>query len=456
MEDIDKQYISDLKLSGAHYRILAVSSMEQVIGAALSTIAGVIIPVIALLHGGDLPVFIQGLLGAAGLIGIASGSMTLGHLSDKYGYLFFFRLCPMLILAGSLLIYFLPTTGFLLLGLYLIGIGVGGGYSLDGDYISELMPDKWKLFMVGVAKATSSIGFFAAAGCAYFILKGNFKIEHWNILILIIAALGAITLITRIRFKNSPRWLLSHGDTEKAQEAAHFFFGKNVYVKPEPSAAPEKALGYGYFFKGENLKKVIFSGIPWACEGVGVYGVGVFLPMLVAALGIAGNSLATGLPHIIDSVELTAVINFFILPGFALGLLVVRRMNHKKMLTGGFWISAVALVVLLVAYLMKLPVWISIVSFIVFELFLNAGPHLVTFIIPDQIYKVAERGTGSGIAAMLGKLGAILGVFLMPMLLKWGGIVLVLIVCISVMALGALISGIFGPMVMKETSNVKQ
>ncbi len=450
MADTTKQYISELKLRGAHYRILAVASMEQVIGAGLSTISGIIIPIIALLHGSSLPVFLQGLLGASGLIGIATGSMILGNLSDRYGYLFYFRLSPALILAGALLIYFIPTLPVLLIGLFVIGFGVGGGYSLDGNYISQLMPIKWRLFMVGVAKATSSIGFFAVAGIAYIILKDNFTPEHWNVLMLIIAALGGLTLLTRIWFRNSPRWLLSHGEYDKAQEAAHFFFGKNVYVKALSTDPKVTSPSYSSFLKGENLKKVIYSGIPWACEGVGVYGVGVFLPILVAALGIAGNSDATGLSHIINSVELTAVINFFILPGFIMGLIAVRKMSHLRMLTGGFFVSAVALAMLFVAYHFKLPVWVSVVSFILFELFLNAGPHLVTFIIPDGIYKVEDRGTGSGIAAMLGKVGAIVGVFLMPMLLKWGGIELVLIVCIAVMVIGAFVGQVFGKMVMKD------
>ena len=82
-------------------------------------------------------------------------------------------------------------------------------------------------------------------------------------------------------------------------------------------------------FHGENLTRVIFSGIPWACEGLGVYGFGVFLPVLVMALGIE-SSTVTGMPKVIDSVAVTAVVNFFILPGFVLGLLIMNRCNHVK------------------------------------------------------------------------------------------------------------------------------
>lgn len=45
--------------------------------------------------------------------------------------------------------------------------------------------------------------------------------------------------------------------------------------------------------------------------------------------------------------------------------------------------------------------------------------------------QVGVRSTGTGIAAMLGKVGAVLGVFFMPMLLKWGGIEVLLWVSIG-------------------------
>lgn len=75
-----------------------------------------------------------------------------------------------------------------------------------------------------------------------------------------------------------------------------------------------------------------------------------------------------------------------------------------------------------------------------FELFLNAGPHLITFILPTHVYPVADRGTGAGLAAGIGKAGAVIGAFIIPMLLRWGGATLVLGVSIAVMLAGALVT----------------
>ncbi len=84
----------------------------------------------------------------------------------------------------------------------------------------------------------------------------------------------------------------------------------------------------------------------------------------------------------------------------------------------------------------------------IFELFLNAGPHLITFIIPTRIYDISERGSGAGIAAAFGKAGAVIGVFFMPQLLKWGGIELALGVTIAVHLVGAVVTAVMGRRIM--------
>ncbi|MDE6099267.1 MAG: MFS transporter, partial [Muribaculaceae bacterium] len=83
-------------------------------------------------------------------------------------------------------------------------------------------------------------------------------------------------------------------------------------------------------------------------------------------------------------------------------------------------------------------------GFMLFEICLNGGPHLITFIIPAHIFPVANRGKGTGMASLLGKIGAIAGVFFMPMLLHAGGMTLVLIVTGATMLLGAAISIVYG------------
>lgn len=441
--------MANAPLNSRHLWLVFVSSMEQIIGAGLSTLAGIIIPMINLLRHPELSSGLQGLAGAMGLIGIAIGSPIIGRLADKQGYLFYFRACPVIIIVGVMIIFFTHQIGFTILGLFITGLGVGGGYSLDSAYISELMPSKWKTIMVGIAKASSALGFIGVAGISYLIIKHFDVATVWPVLSLILAVMGLVTLIMRLRWAQSPSWCLHNGDVRGAQKAVKFFFGNNVTYNPLPTSIAPAQSSYLSLFKGKNLTKVIFSGIPWACEGVGVYGVGVFLPVLVMALGIESPTLH-GLPKISDSVVLTAIINCFILVGFVVGILMLNRYSHLKMLINGFILAAMGLLIILLAFIFKLPVLVSLAGFLIFEFFLNVGPHLITFIIPPHVFDPAQRAAGNGIAAFLGKVGAIIGVFIMPWLLSLGGMKLVLIVCIAVNLLGALVAWYYGRKLYKE------
>lgn len=476
-----KVNMDTMPLRWGHYWVLIVASMGQIVGAGLATLVGVIIPMIQIIRHPELTSLQQGLIGCTSLIGITIGSLLFGRLSDKYGYLFFFRLCPLIVLSASLLAYFTATLPWLVVGLFLMGLGIGGGYSLDSDYISEIMPQRWRLFMVGVAKAASSLGNILVALICFFLLKDWHNPELWNRLLLIVSVFALVMILSRIHFAQSPGWLMSHNRPAEAEVAVRFFLGSDVEVIEKGQAgetgihhhigadmevgeirnrqrkADVEKVTLSKLFHGKNLKRVIFSGVPWACEGLGVYGIGVFLPILVMALGlepangtVIGGKAIEAFHRIVNSVEITVWINLFILPGFALGLFLVNRWYHVRIQVWGFVLCAVGLILLLVAYKFHLPIWLAVAGFMMFELFLNAGPHLMTFIIPSQIYPVADRGEGAGLAAAIGKMGAVLGVLFIPMLLSWGGAELVLVVSIIVQLLGAVITGVIGKDVLPD------
>ena len=54
--------------------------------------------------------------------------------------------------------------------------------------------------------------------------------------------------------------------------------------------------------------------------------------------------------------------------------------------------------------------------------FVNFGPNTTTFLIPSEIYPTNIRATAHGLSAAIGKVGAFVGVFLLPILLKHQGL----------------------------------
>lgn len=443
--------MATMPLGRRHAWVVFVASLGQLIGTGVATLAGVIIPMLNIVMKPGLSSVMQGLIGAMDLIGIMIGSVILGKMIDKYGYILLFRLCPALVMVASVVAALIPNDYVLLVCLFFIGFGIGGEYSLDSNYISELMPVKWKSFMVGLAKAASAFGNIIVAGICYLLIIKWQKAYDWPNLMWISAIIAAFMVICRIWFYQSPKWLEEHGKMKEAEECLHKFLGPEAELPPQTGQAVgnktsgnNNADSHSGFLK-QNWRQIILTGIPWACEGLGVYGIGVFLPVLVMSLGI--EHVETGMApifHVASSVEVTFFISCIILPGFLLGLwLIHKKCNICNMQTWGFVLCAGFLIVLLLASVYHWAAWVSIIAFMAFELFLNMGPHLVTYVLPPKVYPVATRGFGTGIAASLGKVGAVLGVFFIPILLKIGGTTLVLIVSAGVMALGALITAMF-------------
>ena len=327
-----------------------------------------------------------------------------------------------------------------------MGLGAGGEYSLDGDYISEIMPNKWKLFMVGMAKAICSLGNIFMALLCFIFIKIEFTSYIWNKLVLIISGIALLMVCLRIYFAQSPGWLIAQGRVQAAERSVRFFLGDDVDLGDIANGQQTKNKpnqSWSSLFTKENIPKIIFSGLPWSCSGVGSYGIGIFIPILIIAIGLETTDMMP-LERVIDSVKNTTFISIFILIGFLAGLYWVDRVNHVKLQGWGFIFSGVGLTLLLVSYCLHWPLWLSIMGFMIFEFFLNAGPNLITYIIPPRIYSVEDRGTGAGLAAACGKVGAIISVFMMPLFLLWGGAKLALIISIIAMFLGALITFVVG------------
>ena len=181
-----------MPLRWGHLRVVIVASLGQLTGGALSTLVGVVLPLMLLLTHRDLSSAMQGVVAATSLVGIMVGSIVIGTLSDRHVYLRYFRLSPAMILLGSLVALFSSGVYSLIVGLLLMGLGVGGGYSLDADYISEIMPRRWRLFMVGVAKASSAIGNVVMAFVCFYILKHWEANDHWSGLFLLISLLATV------------------------------------------------------------------------------------------------------------------------------------------------------------------------------------------------------------------------------------------------------------------------
>ncbi len=83
-------------------------------------------------------------------------------------------------------------------------------------------------------------------------------------------------------------------------------------------------------------------------------------------------------------------------------------------------------------------------GFILFNLAMNAGPNATTFSLASELFPTSVRASASGFAAATAKLGATLGIFVLPQIREYWGVTAVLIMMAVVSALGAAITVFLG------------
>ena len=92
----------------------------------------------------------------------------------------------------------------------------------------------------------------------------------------------------------------------------------------------------------------------------------------------------------------------------------------------------------------RLHIPLVFAGFILFNLLMNAGPNSTTFTLPRMLFPTQLRATAGGFAASVAKIGATLGVFVLPILKGKFGVSAVLAMVASVSVLGLVVTLIFG------------
>ena len=108
----------------------------------------------------------------------------------------------------------------------------------------------------------------------------------------------------------------------------------------------------------------------------------------------------------------------FAVPGYLLAFTKMDRIGHRRLQLIGFGVMAGAFVALGAIPVLTTMVAPFLLIFGMSYFFIEFGPNTTTFVLPSELFPVSMRTTGHGIAAGIGKLGAFIGVFLVPQLQK--------------------------------------
>jgi MFS family permease len=152
------------------------------------------------------------------LAGAVLGALFFGYLTDRFG-----RKKLFMITLGVYLVFTVATAlawdfwSFMLFRV-LAGAGIGGEYSAINSAIDELVPARVRGRVALAINSSWWIGTAAAAGLTVLLLNSLAVNIGWRVGFGLGALLAVGILFVRHLVPESPRWLLTHGRADEAEE----------------------------------------------------------------------------------------------------------------------------------------------------------------------------------------------------------------------------------------------
>jgi MFS transporter, putative metabolite transport protein len=261
----------------------------------------------------------------------------------------------------------------------------------------------------------------------------------------------------RLSEPDSPHWLMTRG---KLGEAARAF----IRIMPEQreavlnlasdagdkslanSVAPTKTPGLSVLFSRPYRARTVLAAVPSFLMDIATYGVGLFTPIILGAIDISSQSGGL-ITRDMAVARGSAAIDLFLFFGFLLGIWAVPRFGRIRMQAIGFVSMAVGMLILMTAVRpssSSIHIPLVFAGFILFNLLMNAGPNATTFTLAPILFPTQLRATDSGFAAGVAKIGATLGVFVLPILKGKFGVPAVFGMVAAVSVMGLAVTLIFG------------
>ncbi|MGE7602136.1 MFS transporter [Peribacillus sp. NPDC097675] len=363
--------------------------------------------IVALKQDWDLTSEQVGWIGSINSIGMAVGAILFGAMADRVGRKNVFIITLLLFSISSGLSAAVSTLSLFLVLRFLIGMGLGGELPVASTLVSESVEASKRGRVVVLLESFWAVGWLLAALISYFIIPAY----GWRVALLLSAIPAFYALYLRLKLPDSPKYT----KLEKKQRPSVLDNMKNVWKK-----------GFA--------RQTLVLWILWFCVVFSYYGMFLWLPSVMVMKGFS----------MIQSFEYVLIMTLAQLPGYFSAAWLIEKMGRKFVLityligTAGsafFFGSAEGLSLLIVSGM--------------FLSFFNLGAWGALYAYTPEQYPTVIRGTGTGLAAGIGRVGGILGPLLVGYLVAGGTPISTIFTIFTIAILIGALAVAFG----KETKN---
>lgn len=423
----DNQILKELdeqKIGRSHFRMIVTAGMGFFTDAYDLFVIGVVTALLSPIW--HLSTAQISLLNGASLASAALGAVFFGWCADRFGRKKMYGVEVMILFIGAILSAVSPSYVFLLLSRILVGFGIGGDYPTSAVVASEHSNRKNRGFLVLLVFAMQALGLIIGPLFASLLMVLN--IPHhivWRILLGVGAIPAASVFYLRRRIAESKRFLMTKQSPVEVSRVVSHLSG---YKDAVAGSFKKQSL-----LQSKWLKCLIGTAGAWFLLDVAFYGNGVSSVLIMNSISPHANLLQHTL--------LAALIFLcFAVPGYIFAALYVDRIGRKALQIIGFLIIGLCYLAIAVIPGVSniLPLFIAIFGLSFF--FVNFGPNTTTFLIPSEVYPTSMRARAHGLSAAIGKVGAFIGAFFLPLVLKSAGMSATMLMLAGVSLLGVFVT----------------
>lgn len=332
-----------------------------------------------------------------------------------------------LITVASVLQFFAETPTELVIYRILIGIGLGGDYSVGHTLLAEISPRKYRGPLLGSFSVIWTFGYVAANIVGIYATSASPDAWKWMLASSAIPAL--IILFARMGTPESPRWLASKGRHEEALQIVQKHFGPNVILDDQTEHVGEKK-GFMALFHKDMIKRTLFNSIFWVCLVMPYFAIYTFLPIILDEIGLQ------------QGFGVDLLLNGLLIIGALLGIWFTIKFTRR-----GFLISSFVVLIIALGLLSILPsnlTVLMIIAFSIFTLILSAVSNLVG-VFPAESFPTDIRSSGVGFATSISRLGSAASTFLLPMSMANIGVQNTMLCLTVILVIGLVVSVAWAP-----------
>lgn len=341
---------------------------------------------------------VNGIVMGGVLFGALLGAIVSGRVTDFFGRKKLLIVSAIIFMLGALGTALAPTIPILIVGRIIIGIAIGIASYTAPLYISEIAPQKQRGALVALNQLAISVGILLSYIVDYYCSEH----EAWRWMLGIGFIPGFCLFVGMIYLPDSPRWILSKGNEEKARRILQKIRGTKAEIDGEIAAIKltlKKEVSNWSFVFSKAVRPVIWIGFALAFIQQ-VTGINTILYYAPTILEMSGFGSAT------TSILATMGIGVIFVLFTIISLPMIDRIGRRPLLIAGLIGMAIGLAAL--SWIFKASIelqsalhWVALGSMLLYIACFAFSLGPIMWLMIAEIYPLRVRGTGASLATCM-------------------------------------------------------